>query len=264
MKEREESFIPKMTALLRMAGDAVMDIYRSGDYHTETKSDNTPLTKADKTSNSIVSDGLARITPGIPLISEETSHLPYETRKHYNEVWILDPIDGTREFVDRNGEFCICLALIRGQRPVAGFILAPVTGELWYAIEGQGAWKQAGGITTRLPLQSPPQPPVILISRSHHNETEKKWIERFRADHNAEVSIQGSAIKFCRLAEGKASLYPKFGPINEWDVAAGDIILKEAGGSVTETLTGKEPVYNKESLVQPYFIAETRRLTIYD
>lgn len=250
--------------ILILASESILKIHNSGDSGTKRKKDGTPVTRADYASNQLIAEKLDECFPGIPIISEESVYLNYALRKNYDYVWILDPIDGTREFVDRNGEFCICLALIRGQRPVAGFILAPVTGELWYAIEGQGAWKQAGGITTRLPLQSPPQPPVILISRSHHNETEKKWIERFRADHNAEVSIQGSAIKFCRLAEGKASLYPKFGPINEWDVAAGDIILKEAGGSVTETLTGKEPVYNKESLVQPYFIAETRRLTIYD
>jgi 3'(2'), 5'-bisphosphate nucleotidase len=103
---------------------------------------------------------------------------------------------------------------------------------------------------------------VILISRSHHNETERNWIEKIKAEHNAEVSIQGSAIKFCRLAEGKASFYPKFGAINEWDVAAGDIILKEAGGSITESDSGREPIYNKESLVQPYFVASTGETSI--
>lgn len=258
MKEKESSFIPGITALLRKAGEAVMDIYKAGDYNTESKADDTPLTKADKISNLIITEGLKIITPEIPVISEESRLLPYKTRKQYHEVWILDPIDGTREFVDQNGEFCICLALVRGRRPVAGFILAPETGELWYAIEGLGAFKQAGGKTSRLPLQDPPNPPVILISRSHHNETERKWIEKIKAEQNADVSIQGSAIKFCRLAEGKASLYPKFGAINEWDVAAGDIILKEAGGSITETESGKEPIYNKESLVQPYFIASTK------
>lgn len=259
MKEKESSFIPDIAKLLRKAGDAVIDIYKSGDYNTESKADDTPLTKADKISNQIITAGLNIITPEIPVISEESRLMPYETRKEYHEVWILDPIDGTREFVDRNDEFCICLALIRGRRPVAGFILAPVTGELWYAVECLGAFRESGGKTSKLPLNQAPYPPVILISRSHHNETERNWIEKIKAEHNAEVRIQGSALKFCHLAEGKASFYPKFGAINEWDVAAGDIILKEAGGSITETESGREPIYNKESLIQPYFIAKAMR-----
>jgi 3'(2'), 5'-bisphosphate nucleotidase len=255
MTEKDPLFILKITTLLRKASAAIMDVYASGNFDTHTKIDQSPLTRADIISNKIITSGLSEITPNIPVISEETKHLPYEVRKMYSEVWIIDPIDGTREFVSQNGEFCICLALIRERRPVAGFILAPVTGELWYAIQGEGAWLVKDSLKTRLPIHYPGETKLILRSRSHHNSAEKEWLEKYRSKYNAEVIIQGSAIKFCRLAEGNASVYPKFGPINEWDIAAGDIILREAGGKITEVETGEEPLYNKESLIQPFFIA---------
>ncbi|MBE0676745.1 MAG: 3'(2'),5'-bisphosphate nucleotidase CysQ [Bacteroidales bacterium] len=255
MTETDSHFISGTIDLLREAAGAVMAVYDSGEFNTSTKDDLSPLTRADIVSNKIITEGLSLITPGIPVISEETKHLPFEERKKFAEVWILDPVDGTREFVSRNGEFCISLALIRGRRPVAGFILAPVTGELWFATEGGGSWLEKNGSRHRLPLKTPGKVKVITISRSHHNETEKEWIENFRASNKAEISVQGSAIKFCRLAEGNASVYPKFGSINEWDVAAGDIILREAGGIILETESGNEPLYNKESLKQPFFIA---------
>jgi 3'(2'), 5'-bisphosphate nucleotidase len=269
--------IKELSALLSEASAAVMEIYESGSYSISQKADNSPLTRADLASNAIIAKGLSQITPGIPVISEETLHLPYEERRHFKEVWILDPIDGTREFVNRNGEFCISLALIKEGSPVAGFIMAPVTGELWYALKGQGAWYVNGDKAVRLPIARTDTERSagicsdndtgagggndrikITISRSHHNEREKEWIDSIVDRFGAATVIQGSALKFCRLAEGASSVYPKFGSINEWDVAAGDIILRESGGEIREVRGGEMPMYNKPDLKQPHFIAYAR------
>jgi 3'(2'), 5'-bisphosphate nucleotidase len=288
--------IKEISALLTVASAAIMEIYESGSFSVSQKDDHSPLTRADLASNAIINKGLQRITPDIPVISEETLHLPYKERRHFKEVWILDPIDGTREFVNRNGEFCISLALIKDGSPVAGFIMAPVTGELWYALEGQGAWYVTEGNAIRLPLTgsdtgdgdgdasstsictgsgsgndtiSVTNPGIcydteirrkiiITRSRSHHNDKEKEWIDRIIDIFGAVTVIQGSALKFCRLAEGSTSVYPKFGPINEWDVAAGDIILRESGGEIVEVTGGVMPIYNKPDLKQPHFIAYAR------
>jgi 3'(2'), 5'-bisphosphate nucleotidase len=255
MTENNPAFVPAIKSLLEKAAKAILEVYRSDNFSTELKADNSPLTRADTISNNIIVQGLKTITPEIPVISEETCHLPYEERKLFREVWILDPIDGTKEFVSRNDEFCICLALVRNTRPVAGFILAPVTGELWYAIEGEGSYCERNNTTIRLPLMKPTGKITITRSRSHHNEAEKEWIKKIESAHKTEIIIQGSAIKFCRLAEGNSSVYPKFGSINEWDVAAGDIILSEAGGKIIETGTGTVPHYNKPDLKLPHFIA---------
>jgi len=255
MTEKNPGFVPAIKSLLEKAAKAILEVYGSDNFSTETKPDNSPLTRADTLSNNIIIGGLKTITPEIPVISEETCHLPYEERKRFTEVWILDPIDGTKEFVSRNDEFCICLALVRNTRPVAGFILAPVTGEFWYAIEGEGSFCETNNTTTRLPFRNKTEKIIITRSRSHHNEAEKEWIKKIESAYKTETIIQGSAIKFCRLAEGTSSVYPKFGSINEWDVAAGDIILSEAGGKILETITGTVPHYNKPDLKIPHFIA---------
>jgi 3'(2'), 5'-bisphosphate nucleotidase len=248
--------ISDIKLLLKKASASILEVYHSGIYSVQQKADFSPLTLADTISNSIIINGLKSITPDIPVISEETLHLSYEERSLFKEVWILDPIDGTREFVSGNGEFCISLALIRDNRPVFGFILAPVTGELWYAIKGEGAFREKDGEIIRLPIREAPSDNIVItISRSHHNDAEKAWIDNITRLHESQVLTQGSAIKFCKLAEGVASVYPKFGSINEWDIAAGDMILTEVGGEVVETLSGREPRYNKPDLKQPFFIA---------
>lgn len=247
--------IDEIRTLLIKAAEKIMHVYNSGDYGTIYKNDSSPVTLADTLSNDIITSGLQNITPGIPVISEESALRPYNIRKTFREVWILDPLDGTKEFVRHNDEFCICLALIRDGRPRAGFIMAPVSGEFWYALLNKGAWKIVNGSTVRMPLHKSPHTPVILISRSHHNDAEKQWIRDFSEKTGAEIRIQGSAIKFCLLAEGNATVYPKLGPINEWDVAAGDIILFEAGGCIQEQNSKQKPAYNKETLRQPHFFA---------
>lgn len=253
--------IAEIIQLLEDAGKQILQIYHSNNFNTTLKTDKSPVTAADIASDTIIKNGLLKINPGINVFSEETKDIDFNLRGSWNPLWILDPLDGTKEFIGLNGEFCICLALISGSKPVAGFIHAPVSDESWFAIAGKGAYKIIDGKKIKLPLKIPAGPTVITISRSHFNEAEAKWINDFSEKNNSIVSTQGSAIKFCRIAEGSADIYPKFGPINEWDVAAGDIIVSESGGRMLEMLSGLPPVYNKKDSAQPHFIVSGKRVT---
>jgi 3'(2'), 5'-bisphosphate nucleotidase len=252
--------ITDITNLLKNAGKEILRIYHNGDFQTRLKEDQSPVTIADIASDSIIKKGLKEITPSVPVFSEETKEIAYEIRSSWNPLWILDPLDGTKEFIGLNGEFCICLALVKDGKPFAGFIYAPITNEFWYALSDKGAYKIEAERCYKLPLHVHEGPVVIIASRSHHSKNEEIWIENFQKKHDSIISIQGSAIKFCRIAEGNADIYPKFGLINEWDVAAGNIIVEESGGKMVELLTGLSPCYNKKDYVQPHFIVTGSRL----
>jgi 3'(2'), 5'-bisphosphate nucleotidase len=252
--------IPSIITLLRKAGREILSVYNSKNFGTKIKEDQSPVTIADLAADEIIKKGLLKITPSIPVFSEETKDVPFEVRSLWNPLWILDPLDGTKEFIAMNGEFCISLALISDNKPVAGFIYAPVANEFWYAIKGAGAFKIVVGSHIKLPLNKRDGPYLIIISRSHFNQKEQSWIDKFTATNGAETKIQGSAIKFCRIAEGNADLYLKFGLINEWDVAAGDLIISEAGGEMIELSSESSPVYNKRDYLQPHFISCGPRL----
>ena len=241
-----------------------MRIYRMVDFQTRIKDDRSPVTMADLAADKIIKSGLAEITPGIPVFSEETKDISYDIRSKWETLWILDPLDGTKEFIARNDEFCISLALVTAQNPEAGFIYAPVTGESWYAIKSSGAYKIEDEKTVSLPLSNDSGPYRINISRTHHTDKEAAWIENFRKENVAFIKIHGSAVKFCRIAEGASDLYPKFSLIHEWDIAAGHIIIEEAGGRIIEPSTGKPPVYNKKDYHQPPFIAFGKRVTDWE
>ena len=254
---------PQITAvisLLEAAGIEIMNIYRSDYFNTRIKEDNSPVTIADLASDNIIKSGLNQITPGIPIFSEETKEVSYEIRSKWNPLWILDPLDGTKEFIARNNEFCISLALISDKQPVAGFIHAPVTNETWMAIKGTGSFKLYEGKKVMLPFLTPSGAYRINISRTHYSEKEAAWIDNFRKQHEAVIAIYGSAVKFCKIAEGISDLYPKFNLIHEWDIAAGHLIIEEAGGVVIETDTLKPPIYNKKEYFQPPFIAFGARI----
>ena len=252
--------ISDILQLIETAGKEIMKIYRQGDFNIETKSDNSPVTLADLTSDKTIKSGLGIITPGIPVFSEETKDIDFDIRSKWNPLWILDPLDGTREFIAKNDEFCISLALISDNMPVAGFIHSPVTLETWMAIKNEGAFKIAEGKKIRLPFLTPSGTYRINRSRSHHSEKEQEWIDNFRKQNEAVIAIYGSAIKFCKIAEGISDIYPKFSRIHEWDIAAGHLIIEESGGRIIETETRRPPVYNKESYFQPPFIAFGKRI----
>lgn len=247
--------ITSITDLLENAGKEILKIYYNNDLKTRIKEDDSPVTAADLASDTIIKAGLDEITPGIRVFSEETKEIEWDIRSKWNPLWILDPLDGTKEFIARNNEFCISLALVSGGVPVAGFIHAPVTKESWIALKGEGAYKLLEGKKVKLPFLTPSGPYRINISRTHHIKKEEDWIRKLRNDHDAIISIYGSAIKFCRIAEGISDIYPKFGLIHEWDIAAGQIIIEEAGGILIETATLKPPVFNKKDYYQAPFIA---------
>jgi 3'(2'), 5'-bisphosphate nucleotidase len=247
--------ITSLVSLLEEAGREIMRIYRNEDLKIKLKDDMSPVTIADLASDSIIKAGLRSLTPDIPVFSEETKDVPYSERSLWKILWILDPLDGTREFISRNDEFCISLALIKDRKPVAGFIHSPVTCETWVAEKGKGAYRLSGEEIIILPFTATTGPIRINISRMHHSQKEAEWIENFKKENEISIEIHGSAIKFCKIAEGISDLYPKFSLIYEWDIAAGQIIIEESGGRIIETLTGKPPVYNKEDYRQPPFIA---------
>jgi 3'(2'), 5'-bisphosphate nucleotidase len=247
--------ISDIIRLIEDAGKEILNVYYHKEFNTRIKKDNSPVTIADLSSDNIIKSGLAEITPGISVISEETKEIDFEVRSQWNPVWILDPLDGTKEFISKNNEFCISLALIFDHQPVAGFIHAPVSSETWVAFKENGAYKIIEGKKILLPLFTPSWAYRITISRSHYIESEAAWIEKLKEQHDVIITVQGSAIKFCRIAEGISDIYPKFGLINEWDIAAGHLIVEESGGNVIEMLSHCPPVYNKKSYFQPPFAA---------
>jgi len=251
----DKSKIEHIIELLSYAGCEIMKIYMSENYGTSLKDDNSPVTRADLIADAVIKEGLQKIIPGVPVFSEESKDISYKERSAWNPLWILDPLDGTREFVARNNEFCISLALVLNNEPVAGFIHSPVTGETWMAFKGEGAFKLKNGQRMTLPLVEPAGPLKVILSRSHHSISEEEWIEKLQSRMTVEKITCGSAIKFCRIAEGFSDIYPKFGKIHEWDIAAGHIILKEAGGEIIELSTHAPPIYNKSDYHQSPFIA---------
>ncbi|HQK71002.1 MAG TPA: 3'(2'),5'-bisphosphate nucleotidase CysQ [Bacteroidales bacterium] len=246
--------IDSIIGLLETAGQEIIKVYRHNDFGTFLKEDRSPVTRADLISDYIVKEGLKELTPEIPVFSEETIDTGNYLRLERNTLWILDPLDGTKEFIARNDEFCISLALITDGKPVAGFIHAPVFKKTWFAVRGKGTWMLVAGEKTRVPAFKPDGPYRILRSRSHHSQAEESWLKKISLMYETEIITKGSAIKFCEIAEGYADLYLKSSLINEWDVAAGHIIVEEAGGGIIEIATGKPPVYNKKDYHQHPFI----------
>jgi 3'(2'), 5'-bisphosphate nucleotidase len=252
--------ISDIICLIIKAGKEINKYYKNSGFRISKKADDSPVTSADLASDSIIKTGLKKITPGLNVFSEETMEICYTERYSWNPLWILDPLDGTREFIRSIDEFCISLALVSDHIPVAGFIHAPVSGETWYSVKGKGTFKIVKGQIINLPLVISEGPFNIAVSRSHLVQTEELWIRNFSREINTIIRATGSAIKFCRIAEGIYDIYPKFGKINEWDVAAGNIIVEEAGGQMLETATGERPFYNKEDHIQPPFIVFGKRI----
>lgn len=234
------------------AGREIMRVYGSGDFAVEYKGDSSPLTAADKASHEVIERGLRLLAPAVPVISEEGSLLPYAERAVLDRFWLVDPLDGTKEFIKRNGEFTVNIALIEDRRPVAGVIYAPAKGLLYYAGNGSGAFRSKDGQKAEAleRRKSVAGPVRVAISRSHPSKATDDFLKGFEVA--TEVSA-GSSLKFCLVAEGSADLYPRFGETWEWDTAAGHAIAAEAGARVTLP-DGGELLYNKETLKQPGFI----------
>jgi 3'(2'), 5'-bisphosphate nucleotidase len=242
----------------RKAGKAIIEVYTS-DFAVEHKDDKSPLTLADKRAHDIIVKTLSAFDSSIPILSEEGKDIPYEARKNFEYFWLVDPLDGTKEFVKRNGEFTVNIALIRRDRPILGVIYVPVTDTLYYGHENAGSFMKKNGLTIKLPAQSNREHFTIVGSRSHASQELADFVEEMRKKHKEVDFISaGSSLKFCLVAEGKADIYPRLGPTMEWDTAAGQAIAEETGCTVLQWKS-KEPLrYNKENLLNPWFTVSTK------
>ncbi|HEY2462452.1 MAG TPA: 3'(2'),5'-bisphosphate nucleotidase CysQ [Steroidobacteraceae bacterium] len=242
----------ELMPVVERASTAIMQIY-DGAFAVQRKDDNSPLTLADLESQRVIIDGLKRLTPQIPILSEESAAAPWAERRTWRELWVVDPLDGTREFVKRNGEFTINIALIVEHEAVLGVVCAPAQKVIYWGMAGDGAFTRAHNDATRAIHTAPPQRPRrVLGSRSHASEQTAAYLARL-GPHV--VSSVGSSLKFCLLAEGKAELYVRFGATSEWDTAAGQAVLEAAGGHVTR-MDGHRLRYNcRESLINGDFVA---------
>jgi 3'(2'), 5'-bisphosphate nucleotidase len=246
------SLLPRVTAIARQAGAAILEVY-SQTFEVSNKADDSPLTIADVRSHETIVQGLRALTPDIPVLSEEASDVAFEERLRWTRYWLVDPLDGTKEFVSRNGEFTVNIALIEGHSPALGVVFVPVKDTMYTAVLGRGAQRQIGtqspsSIRTRVPLATPLR---IVGSRSHRDNTLELFLPQLEP---YELIAVGSSIKFCLVAEGSADLYPRFGPTCEWDTAAAQAIVEAAGGAVVQ-VDGTPLRYNtKRELLNPHFL----------
>ena len=259
------------------AGEAVLEVYES-DFHVDYKEDQSPLTLADQKAHDIISTQLAGFK--IPLLSEEGKTLPYAQRRDWDTLWIVDPLDGTKEFVKRNGEFTVNIALVNAGQPILGVVFAPVREVLYFALQGLGAYKldrmdavtalceriSRGECTSHdlvqhgqsLPLEQPEDSPYTIVgSRSHATEALENFVDQKRREFGTIDFIPaGSSLKLCLVAEGRAHIYPRLAPTMEWDTAAGHAVVTCAGAHIYSHNSGEPLLYNKQDLLNPWFIVE--------
>jgi 3'(2'), 5'-bisphosphate nucleotidase len=265
MIKNNEELRPLIEAVLS-AGKAILNIYRSADFGVETKKDESPLTLADKAAHNVLVSYLNQTE--FPVISEEGVHLSREIRQYYKTYWLIDPLDGTKEFIKKNDEFTVNVALIHQGKPVFGLVYAPVLKELFIGLEKEAYKLNNENIEElRTPLKNENQIQVkdkkekdktliVVASRSHFSPETKAYIDALEEKgFNIELISKGSSLKICLVAEGKADVYPRFDPTMEWDTAAAHAVLLAAGGQMINPNTNKELVYNKEELLNPFFIA---------
>ncbi len=251
-----KEFALQVVAIAEKASDAILEIYNASEgIKIDKKADDSPLTDADRAANKIICDGLKQLPFPIPIISEENKAIPYEKRKDFGYFWLVDPLDGTKEFIKRNGEFTVNIALVKGNRPVLGVVVAPVLKQSFWAVQGEGAHLVENGKSQQLEatkFKMSDEGLGVVCSRSHLNDETKAIINKL---NNPKLVATGSSLKFLILAQGKAQVYPRVAPTMEWDTGAAQIILEEAGGKVVR-YDNEEPLeYNKESLLNPYFMA---------
>jgi len=249
-----------LIAAARAAGEAILQVY-AGDFAVETKGDDSPLTEADRRSNAVLLTALRSQYPDIPVISEETKVRGYDERRAWSACWLIDPLDGTKEFIKRNGEFTVNIALIVDGEPAAGVVHQPTTETTYFARRGHGAFRQQG-VQPPVPIEggthySKASDVTVVASRSHLTPEVEAFVSDLR-NQGKTVSFRsaGSSLKICLVADGQASVYPRFGPTMEWDTAAAHAIAAEAGKQLLDCHTRQPLVYNKENLLNPWFIVE--------
>jgi 3'(2'), 5'-bisphosphate nucleotidase len=246
--------LPRVTALACESGRTLLAIYQDPNPSVEYKLDHSPVTQADLVSHHILQTGLARLAPYWPVLSEESVEVPFDERKSWRHFWMIDPLDGTKEFLHRTGEFTVNIALIEDDRPILGVVYAPVIDKLYFAVRGAGSYRTDGKVITPIKVTSTTAGRTrLVVSRRHASEQETvtHFVDQTK---DVELMVMGSSLKFCLIAEGAADVYPRNGPTMEWDTAAAQCILEEAGGSVTD-LEGHTIRYNKRVLLNSGFVA---------
>lgn len=250
--------VQDIVLLAKKAGEAIMEIYQK-DFKVAFKADQSPLTEADKAAHNIIEQGLAALDQKnhttIPLMSEEGKNIPYAERKDWDYFWMVDPVDGTKEFIKKNGEFTVNIALINKGVPILGVVYAPALTQMYWAKQGEGAFKDG----QRLPLKQTKQRASykIVASRSHMSDETQQFIDAIKTDKAKELIAIGSSLKICLVAEGEADIYPRLGPTMEWDTAAAHAVVLESGMEMRRYESGvvsSQLTYNKQNLLNPFFI----------
>ncbi|MBU1215151.1 MAG: 3'(2'),5'-bisphosphate nucleotidase CysQ [Gammaproteobacteria bacterium] len=250
-------YLPELLKIAKQAGQEIMAVYATADIGETSKADNSPLTLADLASHQTIVKGLTKLTPDIPVLSEEAADFPFEERKQWSRFWLVDPLDGTKEFIKRNGEFTVNIALIENGKPLLGVVYAPVLDTCYYGAEGQGAHVQRGNENPEAISAKQHKAGTamkIVASRSHSDARTQAMLDGL-GEH--ECISMGSSLKLCLVAEGKAHFYPRLGPTMEWDTAAAHAVVNAAGGEVHER-SGVDLHYNKADLHNPEFFVHVR------
>jgi len=252
MTAARQALLDAVADIAIRAGEAILAVYGS-DFAVELKDDRSPLTQADRAAHGIIVSGLGELTEALPVLSEESAAADIEERRRWDRFWLVDPLDGTKEFIKRNGEFTVNIALIEAHRPVLGVVHAPVLGTVYTGAVGAGAFKQAQGRRTPIAVRRPAATPLRVVGSRSHAAPELAAFLDALGPH--ELKSMGSSLKICLVAEGEADLYPRLGPTSEWDTAAAHAVLIAAGGSMMD-LEGQPLTYNaRESLLNPHFLA---------
>ncbi|MFC3150624.1 3'(2'),5'-bisphosphate nucleotidase CysQ [Litoribrevibacter euphylliae] len=247
-----------VTAIAKQAGDTIMGIYHK-DFSVYEKSDESPLTEADLAAHKIICEGLAKAFPDLPILSEESVTVSYEDRKGWDVFWLVDPLDGTKEFIKKNDEFTVNIALIVNGAPVLGVVYAPALDTVYAGAQGLGAIKIVDDQVSDIAVKTAPDDSWALVgSRSHRGEHMDNYLKSFS---NYEFISKGSSLKLCMVAEGVADLYPRLGPTSEWDTAAAHAVVVAAGGVVNDQ-EGKPLQYNKENILNPWFFVHSADIEI--
>ncbi|WP_040663972.1 3'(2'),5'-bisphosphate nucleotidase CysQ [Nitrococcus mobilis] len=250
--EHRGQLAESLIILAEEAGERIMRVYQR-DFAVETKTDQSPLTEADRAAHEHILARLQELTPTLPILSEEGGLPDYTSRRDWPLYWLVDPLDGTKEFIKKNGEFTVNIALVKEGQPILGIVHAPVFKTTYIGNRGNGAWRISGGVRTPIHTRVLPEdgPPMLVVSRSHRGEAVDRLLERLPPHETRSV---GSSLKFCLVAEGKADLYPRFGPTSEWDTAAAQCVVEAAGGRVTRVDLRPLTYNTKASLLNPDFL----------
>lgn len=253
MTNLDRTLLEEVVSIARRAGDAILSVY-SEQFEVTSKADRSPLTLADTCSHDLIVQGLRLLTPDVPVLSEEASDIPFDVRRQWMRYWLVDPLDGTKEFVSRNGEFTVNIALVEHHEPLLGVVHVPVRDTTYTGARKLGASRRIGReASTTIRVTAPAASPLRIVgSRSHRDDTLARYLPKLEP---YQLVTCGSSIKFCLVAEGSADLYPRFGPTSEWDTAAAQAVVEAAGGCVVRT-DGSRLRYNtKAELLNPHFLA---------